>query len=101
VDAGWASKLHFVKAPCYYHNYVLGELLASQFEHKITQDLLKIGSGQRVSLAGDPRIGRFFRDQVFGPGALYPWQEMIRRATGEPLTPKYFVEQFIQERPSH
>ena len=101
VDAGWASKLHFVKAPCYYHNYVLGELLASQFEHKIVQDVLKVGPGQRVSLADDPRIGRFFIDQVFGPGALYPWQEMIGRATGEPLTPKYFVQQFIQEQPSH
>jgi len=35
VDAGWASKLHFTSAPCYYHNYILGELLASQLHHMI------------------------------------------------------------------
>lgn len=95
VDAGWASKLHFVKAPCYYHNYVLGELLASQLDHKIVHDVLKAKPGQPVSLADDPRIGRYLRANVFGPGARYPWQEMIERATGEPLTAKYFVEQFI------
>jgi peptidyl-dipeptidase A len=41
-------------------------------------------------------VGRYLREKVFGPGALYPWNEMIRRATGEPLTPKYFVEQFVK-----
>ncbi len=32
-DAGWASKLHFTVASCYYHNYMLGELLASQWHN--------------------------------------------------------------------
>jgi peptidyl-dipeptidase A len=89
-DAGWASKLHFTSAPCYYHNYMLGELLASQWEHYLlsTTDI-------PPSFVGDRRIGTYFREQVFGPGAKFPWNEMIRRATGEPLTSKYFVEQFI------
>jgi len=95
VDAGWASKLHFVKAPCYYHNYVMGELLASQLEHKVVRDVLRAKPGQDVSFTDDPLIGQYLRTNVLGPGARYPWQEMIRRATGEPLTAKYFVEQFI------
>ncbi|MCK7529636.1 MAG: hypothetical protein MZV63_00520 [Marinilabiliales bacterium] len=27
----WATKIHVALYPCYYHNYLLGELLASQF----------------------------------------------------------------------
>ncbi len=96
ADAGWASKLHFATAPCYYHNYMLGELLASQFHHTIVHDVLKTTSDQTLSLSHDPRIGAYFKAKVFAPGARYHWNEMIERATGEPLNPKYFVEQFIQ-----
>ena len=95
-DAGWASKLHFTTAPCYYHNYMLGELLASQFHHTIVNDVLKQTSEREPSLCNDVRIGRYFREQVFAPGAKYPWNEMIEQAAGEPLTPKYFVKQFIE-----
>jgi peptidyl-dipeptidase A len=94
-DAGWASKLHFVKAPCYYHNYVLGELLASQLEHHIKTKILSVAANTKVSYANDARIGRYLRRYVFGPGARYHWQDMIRLATGEELTPRYFVEQFV------
>ncbi len=96
ADAGWASKLHFTTAPCYYHNYVLGELLASQWHHHLVHEILKLDSDEGLSYVGDRRIGRYFRDNVLGPGARYRWDEMIVRSTGEPLTPKYFVEQFIQ-----
>jgi peptidyl-dipeptidase A len=97
VDAGWASKLHFTTAPCYYHNYMLGELLASQWHHYIVHNVLGLESDEKVSYAGDKRVGDYLRRKVFAPGARYHWNEMIRRATGEPLTPKYFVEQFVKE----
>ena len=95
-DAGWASKLHFTTASCYYHNYMLGELLASQFHHTIVHNVLNQRSDRELSLCNDPRIGRYFSEQVFAPGAKYSWNEMIKRATGESLTPKYFVRQFIE-----
>ncbi len=75
---------------------MLGELLASQWHHHIVHQILKLDSEERLSYVGDERIGRYFRDRVLGPGARYRWDEMIVRATGEPLTPKYFVEQFIK-----
>ncbi|MCF7974195.1 MAG: M2 family metallopeptidase [Phycisphaerae bacterium] len=95
ANAGWASKLHFTSAPCYYHNYMLGELLASQFYHHIVTDVLKLPSGEALSLCDDPRAGQYFQSQVFAPGARYTWNDMIERATGEPLTAQYFVDQFI------
>ncbi len=95
-DAGWASKLHFTTAPCYYHNYMLGELLASQFDHYLIVSVLKQKAGTEPSYLNDRRIGKFFREKVFGPGATYTWNETIRRATGETLTVRYFVEQFLK-----
>ncbi len=96
ADAGWASKLHFTTAPCYYHNYMLGELLASQLHHHIVHRVLRLESDEGLSYVGDERVGWYLRDSVFGPGARYPWPTMIVRATGERLTPKYFVEQFVE-----
>ncbi len=96
VDAGWASKLHFTIAPCYYHNYLLGELLASQLHSHIVHEVLMLESDEGVSYVGRKKVGNFLREKVLAPGALYHWNEMITRATGEPLTPKYFVKQFVK-----
>ena len=96
VDSGWASKLHFTVAPCYYHNYMLGELFASQLHHYIVGNVLMLESDKGVSYVGQRKVGDFVRERVFGPGGVYHWNDMIARATGEPLTPKYFVEQFVK-----
>lgn len=95
-DAGWASKLHFTTAPCYYHNYMLGELLASQLHHHVIHEILRLESDHNVSYVGEKTLGDYLRRKVLGPGARYHWNDMIERATGEPLTPKYFVDQFVQ-----
>ncbi|OHB60851.1 MAG: hypothetical protein A2167_00835 [Planctomycetes bacterium RBG_13_46_10] len=95
-DAGWASKLHFTTAPCYYHNYMLGELLASQLHYYIVHKVLMLQSDENVSYVGQKKVGDYLRQKVFEPGALYHWNDMIKRATGEPLTAKYFVNQFIK-----
>lgn len=96
VDAGWASKLHFTTAPCYYHNYMMGELLASQLHYHIVHKVLMLQSDKDVSYVGDRKLGDYLRKKVLGSGALYHWNDMIARATGEPLSPKYFVEQFVK-----
>jgi peptidyl-dipeptidase A len=95
-DAGWLSKLHFTSAPCYYHNYMLGELLASQLHNHIVHKILGLESDRNVSYVGRKEIGDYLRKSVLAPGARYHWNDMIARATGEPLTAKYFVRQFIE-----
>jgi peptidyl-dipeptidase A len=74
----------------------MGELLASQLHNHIVQKVLMLKSDEGVSYVGDRRVGDYLREKVLGPGALYHWNEMIERATGESLTPKYFVNQFIK-----
>jgi peptidyl-dipeptidase A len=97
ADAGWLSKLHFTTAPCYYHNYMLGELLASQLHDTLVHRVLRLESDEGLSYVGDQRVGRYLCQNVFGPGARYRWDEMIVQATGRPLSPKYFVEQFVSQ----
>jgi len=95
-EPDWAAKIHFTLAPCYYHNYVLGELLASQLHHYIIHKVLKLKSDENVSFVGQRKAGEFLTMEVFEPAAMYHWNDMIERATGEPLTPKYFVAQFVK-----
>jgi peptidyl-dipeptidase A len=87
----WATKIHVALYPCYYHNYLLGELLASQFYAYIESNVLT-----GTSLVGDKAAGDYFRNNVFMPGARYQWNEMIEKATGEKLTAKYYALQFVQ-----
>jgi peptidyl-dipeptidase A len=90
----WASKIHIATSPCYYHNYLLGELLASQFNHYIASTVLKSDDyGQ--SYFGKKEVGDYLKENIFKPGARYSWNEMIEKATGEKLTAKYYAEQFI------
>jgi len=95
-EPDWAAKIHFTIAPCYYHNYMLGELLASQLHYTIVHKVLKGGSGRDGSYVGKPKVGRYLKKNVFEAGDVYPWNTMIERATGEPLSAKYFVEQFVK-----
>jgi peptidyl-dipeptidase A len=95
-EPDWAAKIHFTIAPCYYHNYMLGELLASQLHHHISYNVLKLTSDKDISLVGQKKVGEFLTKKVFEPGAMYRWNKMIEQATGEQLTPKYFVEQFVR-----
>ncbi len=95
-ESGWASKLHFVGAPCYYHNYLLGELFASQVHYYVAENVLGVNADESISYIGDERLGEYLKEKVLGPGCRYHWNEMIERATGEKLSPKYFVKQFIK-----
>jgi peptidyl-dipeptidase A len=91
----WASKIHIATSPCYYHNYLLGELLASQFNHHIAVVVLK-SDDLRQSYFGRKETGEYFSKNVFKPGARYNWSEMIEKATGEKLTARYYAEQFVK-----
>ena len=95
-EPDWAAKIHFSIAPCYYHNYVLGELLASQFHNTLVHNVLKLDSDNDVGYVKQEEVSRFFSDKVFRVGNLHHWNEMIKRATGERLTAKYFVAQFVK-----
>lgn len=94
-EPDWAAKIHIALYPCYYHNYLLGELLASQLYDRIAVDVLKSADLEDLSFAGRPEVGRFLVERVFKPGMRWPWPEMIERACGEKLTAAHYARQFV------
>jgi peptidyl-dipeptidase A len=91
----WAAKIHLAQYPAYYHNYMLGSLTASQFLHSIIVEVYKEKDTRDVCFAGKTGVGTFMKEKIFKPGMTYRWDEFIKKATGEPLTSKYFVEEFV------
>lgn len=89
--ADWAAKPHFTIAPVYYHNYMLGELLAAQLRATLAQ---RFKTPDPVAVFSSPdkkKIGTFLVEQVFRPGMRYRWPEYVRRATGHALTARHFA----------
>lgn len=91
----WAAKIHVALYPAYYHNYLMGELLASQLFYYINQNVLQTDDLKNQSFANQKAVGRYLIDNIFKPGNRYFWNEMIEKATGEKLTAKYFAMQFV------
>ena len=89
----WASKIHLVTSPVYYHNYMLANLMVSQVLHTIGTKILKTDNWTVIDFTGNKEAGRFMKEQIFRPGAKYNWNELIKRATGEYLNPDYFAKQ--------
>ncbi len=94
-EPDWATKTHIATSPCYYHNYLLGELLASQLNNYIVTNIIKGTDFKNPSYANNKEIGNYFIEKVFKPGRKYYWNEMIEKATGEKLTAKYYAKQFV------
>ncbi len=90
----FASKIHIVSAPCYYHNYMMGQLFACQVHRTIAREVLKTEDVGNAYYTNDPRVGKFMRERVFGPGKKLPWNELTRHATGEFLNAKAFAAEF-------
>ena len=89
----YASKVHIVVAPAYYHNYMMGQLFASQVHHTIAREVLKTDPAHAIYV-GHKSVGRYMKKRVFAPGKTLPWNELTRFATGEELNPKAFAEDF-------
>lgn len=94
-EPDWASKIHVASYPCYYHNYHLGELLASQLFFYITGNVLASDDFRFQSFVNQPEVGAYLKEEVFMPGSRWYWNEMIEKATGEKLTAKYYAKQFV------
>jgi peptidyl-dipeptidase A len=94
-EPDWATKIHIASSPCYYHNYLLGELLASQLHFNICNTIVKTDKYNSTSYYNNVEVGNYLKAKVFMPGSKYYWNEMIEKATGEKLTAKYYAKQFV------
>ena len=90
----YASKIHIVSTPVYYHNYQMGQLFASQVHHAIAREVYHGADPKLVIYIGNPAVGEFMKKKVFEPGRTLAWNELTKFATGEPLNAKAFAEDF-------
>ena len=90
-EPDWAAKIHFSVAPVYYHNYLLGEMTASQLQAHILDVVLGGGSDARERFVSSREVGRFMREQVYATGASLDWRATLERATGRQLDPAPFI----------
>ncbi len=94
--ADWATKIHIVSYPAYYHNYLMGEMMASQVLARIASQLYEGAPVSSIQLAGQPAVGAYMKERIFAPGASLHWNQLILQATGEELTPRHFVAEYLE-----
>lgn len=92
----WASKIHFVSSPIYYHNYLLGRILASQIHNYLIKNILKEQKIDDYDYSSRKEIGEYLNKDIFSKGISLRWNELIKQATNEDLNSKYWVEQFCR-----
>jgi len=83
----WAAKIHVACAPVYYHNYLYGQIVASQLAATLEREC--------GGLVGRPDAGRLLAQRVFAPGLSVRWDRLIEQATGEPLTSAHFARDIV------
>ncbi len=82
-EPDWAAKIHVAAAPVYYHNYLLGEMLASQ--------LARTCEERCGGLVGSTDAGTLLRERFFQPGSSMRWDDLVEHATGKPLSAADFA----------
>jgi len=85
----WAAKIHLAAAPVYYQNYLYGELFASQLHATL--------AARTGGLVDQRDAGELLRRDVFAPGASLRWDDLVERATGEPLSAAHLARQLARE----
>jgi len=84
-DTHWAQGLIG-----YFPTYLLGNLNAAQLWHRIRRDVPAVDS--KIAKGSLGPILKWLRERVHRHGRRFPPAELIRRATGRPLSPGYFIE---------
>lgn len=85
----WAAKLHIALAPVYYHNYLFGEIIASQLRAFV------LNASEEGSVVDNQYAGEYLIASVFEPGNSRRWDQLLEDATEEPLNPGHFLREFV------
>ncbi len=87
----WATKIHIATSPCYYHNYLLGEILASQLNQYLQNNILLNHDIWKNAVINNPAIGEFLIMNLFKFGSLMRWDALIKFALNEELNHSYYI----------
>jgi peptidyl-dipeptidase A len=90
----YGSKIHICTAPVYYHNYMMGQLFASQVHATVAKEVYNGADPNDVIYVGEPKVGEFMKKKVFEPGRTLDWRGLTKFATGSELSAKAFAADF-------
>lgn len=86
------SKTHINDLPAQYYNYALSAVMKYQLHDHICQKILHQDPHQ-CSYLGHKEVGDFLR-KIMEQGATRPWTEVLKEATGEPLSTRALMSYF-------
>jgi hypothetical protein len=84
--AVWAFNPMYGSDPIYLQSFVVGEMVAHQIQHKTDQEFGK---------KWGKTVGEYLKTNFYCHGAAQSMDSLMRRGTGEPVTPRYLI-QFLQ-----
>jgi peptidyl-dipeptidase A len=90
----WAAKIHIGTAPVYYHNYLLGAMMAAQLRQHLVE---QVAGGSPDAAVADPRVGQYLIERVFKPGGTRDWRGWLRHATGQRLNAAHYLRELGTE----
>lgn len=92
----YAAKIHIISVPVYYHSYMLGDLFGAQVRHTMATKVCGLPPDTTTCFLDSKAAGDYMKREIFAPGNRYSWKALTERATGEPLTAKYFARQYVE-----
>ena len=84
----WATNKYATNLSCSIHNLLLAEIFSAQLHHYITTKVFKNTADISTNKKA---LGEYLTNKIYKYGDLYPWYELIKKATGEPLQSNYYV----------
>ena len=76
----YASSIWYVSYPCYYHNYIMASMIATQLQEALSN---KFGEDK----IKNPKVAEWMIDHLYINGEKQEWTDRIRNATGKGLEP--------------
>jgi peptidyl-dipeptidase A len=90
----FASSIWYTAYPCYYQNYILAAMIATQLQEALTS---KFGEDGKLS---NPAVAQWMIEHLYRSGEESEWTERIRNATGKSLEPGPYLRK-LGVQPHH
>jgi len=80
----YASSIWYTSYPCYYQNYILAAMIATQLQEALSS---KFGDGK----ISNPAVAPWMIEHLYFAGETMEWNDRIRNATGKQLEPGAYL----------
>lgn len=89
----WATNKYVNNLSCTVQNYLLADVFAAQLQHTIEKEVLH---DKQLKFQNNKAIGQFLVSHLYKYGDVLPWEQLVEKATGEPLNPAYFLDYLLE-----